>query len=76
MRHRTIAIGDGVRFNYKAAPWTHGLLFTVSEIKVWGIEAWTKGAKPGEAVVAINTAHHGQAGYRAEWAEIERVEKR
>jgi hypothetical protein len=59
--------GDRIRLNQKAREWTRGLVFTVDEVRAWGVICWAF-PRAGEAVVVRDT---GKAYYRATWDQIE-----
>ena len=49
--------GDAILLTAEAAEWTHGKIFYVDEVKLWGVTCWAE-------------MHPGQAWYRAPWAQI------
>lgn len=60
--------GDLILLNRKAREWTRGLIFTVDEVRKWGVICWTLPHDLDGVVVLRDT---GQAFYRATWDQIE-----
>jgi hypothetical protein len=63
--------GDQIRLNQRAHSWTRGRVFTVAEVKTWGVVCWTAGTVGIDAHVVQQGPHRGQAGYHAPWAQID-----
>jgi len=58
--------GDRIYLNCRAREWTRGKVFTVDEVKRWGVDCWTK--EPSDA---HRTIERGEYRYPATWDEIE-----
>jgi len=57
--------GDVIRLNDKAREWTHDKVFTIDEVKHWGVICYWN-TDPG-------VSPPGTAFYRATWDQIEEV---
>jgi hypothetical protein len=64
--------GARIRLNEKARQWTFGLIFTVEDVRGWGVICYAQPDAQPENTVALKDSDRVQ--YRAAWDEIEAVE--
>ena len=60
--------GDGIRLNATARDWTRSRLFTIDEVKSWGVRCYTVPDKPIQGVVTL--IDDDRVFYMAPWSQI------
>ena len=63
-----LEVGDRIRLNSRAREWTHGKIFTVDEVKRWGVICWARANAEDAVHVLVDS---DRAFYRANWDEID-----
>ena len=68
-----LRVNDRITLNSTARDWTRGRVFTIGEVKKWGVNCWTP-PQPGEKIAGVSmtgTETDLKAWYPATWEQIE-----